>query len=411
MARKLQGTGREKTRTALGLTRWQMDIVDTFNFIARHPDGSYNTASITRIVNNPASFTRKLDAEVELNATDAAARLGVPIGRFKKAVDATGLNPSSEGTWKWGTVRYYRTKDVDKLTKWLDAYAARPAVAKASATRAHKAAVREQAARDDARVRVNAAYAEFGTDPHKDLAWASALDMATGRLCVTDEHSAALVPFRAKALQALAADVTAAAFDDQELGVLLAQAGQRVTDILEGELVPVGVLAASFAVPVGALQRKLGASHGLAARSAVLMLIADGVWLDTARYAYAAGARLAQTTVLIKDLRLARQRQQQVHAQRARQQASERSAQRRRRWAALTEPPNSGEFTNADVANIFALPIDVVAALVPKSGRWSPAYVRSLLVNPGFLDSEERARARITERAAAHGKDLSCPQR
>ncbi|MGP3911118.1 helicase-related protein [Nonomuraea sp. 10N515B] len=143
--------GREKTRTLLGLTVWEIELAVDVGLLTK-TGSQFAPEPIIQALADPASFRERLAAERRLNATEAAESLGITPGRFTRLASAHGLASVGEKEiHKYGrelTVRYWRTSDVESL---------REAAAKASerlAAQRHRRADREREAAARARVRI-----------------------------------------------------------------------------------------------------------------------------------------------------------------------------------------------------------------------------------------------------------------
>ncbi|MFI0448914.1 hypothetical protein [Actinomadura sp. 6N118] len=119
MTASRRGLGREKVRKLLELAVWEVELAVETGLLRRLPDRTFDPVSVNAAMADIEYFRRVLAGERRCNATESAARLGIPVERFKKLALVTGLSPVvTEELRKYGrilTVRYYRARDVDAL--------------------------------------------------------------------------------------------------------------------------------------------------------------------------------------------------------------------------------------------------------------------------------------------------------
>jgi hypothetical protein len=124
--------GRERTRAALGLAVWEIELAVATGLLVRREDRRFEADEVRAALGDVGTFRARLAAEHRLNATQAAARLGISRHRFARLVAQAGLAPvGEEQLRRYGrtlTVRYYRAADVDELTPRVAADRARRSV-------------------------------------------------------------------------------------------------------------------------------------------------------------------------------------------------------------------------------------------------------------------------------------------
>ena len=131
--RKATPVGRETVRRRLGgLSIDEIEDAVAAGLLIRLADRRFDAESVEFAVAMGAQWRQSLHDERRLNATEAANRLGVPVARFRRAVEAGQIAAVGSMPWKWGTIRFYRGADVDALAGWLTVEAASRHVAAAS---------------------------------------------------------------------------------------------------------------------------------------------------------------------------------------------------------------------------------------------------------------------------------------
>ncbi|WP_440071698.1 hypothetical protein [Streptosporangium sp. OZ121] len=153
------------------------------------PDRTFDPVSVRAAEADVEHFRRSLAAERRCTVTEASARLGVSIDRFKRIVTAAGLAPvATEEIRKYGrilTIRYYRAADVDALADHAHAdtelRAAARAVSRSEAARKAAQTRKLNLARTvAARAEIEATKPTPDADCVRVLLWTAALMVAAG---------------------------------------------------------------------------------------------------------------------------------------------------------------------------------------------------------------------------------------
>ncbi|WP_440105904.1 hypothetical protein [Streptosporangium sp. H16] len=184
-----RGLGRNAVRKSLGLSVWEIELAATTGLLRRFPDRTFDPVSVRAAEADVEHFRRSLAAERRCTVTEASARLGVSIDRFKRIIAATGLAPVAiEEIRKYGrilTVRYYRAADVDALADHAHAdtelRAAARAVSRSEAARKAAQTRKLNLARTvAARAEIEATKPTPDADCVRVLLWTAALMVAAG---------------------------------------------------------------------------------------------------------------------------------------------------------------------------------------------------------------------------------------
>jgi len=113
------GTPAQQVRVGLNLAVWQMRLAVEDGLLTRLSDASYEPVQVARALSDPERFHRELHAAERLNATEAAADLGVSVPVFKRAMSRVALEPAEVvDVRKYGqvlTVRKWRRGDLRRL--------------------------------------------------------------------------------------------------------------------------------------------------------------------------------------------------------------------------------------------------------------------------------------------------------
>ena len=375
-----RGLGLKKVRELLGLAVWEVELAVETSLLRRLPDRTFDPVSVNAAKADAERFQRLLAAEHRCNATQAATRLGISPQRFKCLADR--LTPVAvDEIRKYGrtlTIRYYRAADVDALA---DLARADTELRAAARTLSRSEAARKAAAtRKLNRERAVAAHAWLQRampghdgDPIQVLIWAAALMEASGTRPRPLRRLACLHDPRITELLATLRTARLSSPDlDAMLGSLLPLASEVVTLLTE----PTDALG----VPVDAFPAdfpRLG-DH-LFAPALHELLSSPPTWFLHAR--------------ADEELRRA--------AQAAASRAAADAARRHRAEQAAVDAANRAatRLSDASVAELFSLPVDVIRQLRPGSGRWSAQHVAGLLRNPPpWLRSESAARTEVERR-------------
>lgn len=371
--RRMARWGREKVRAVLGLAVWEIELAVTAGLLERGADRRFDPEAVARAAADLDAFRALLAREHRLNATEAARRLGISAARFARVVAQTGLAPvAEEQVRKYGrvlTVRYYRAADIDGLA----AYATADRVLREAVTAVGRSAAARKAAVTRTRNKERAAQARHELQ---------ALREQTGRgsAVALVRYAAALaanLPQGPGFLRRFAADKAVGA-----LAAMVKECRLRADErsALLDDVLPQAREACAELVGPAEIERQTGVDPSVfAGRTDMVggcmtrdeleeLLAAPPQWLAQARAAAA--------------------------AQRAR------AAEER---AVLDAAQEAARLTNETVADLFGLPVDVVAALRPRrnGGFWHPQHVAGFLAAPPpWLHSEEAARAEVAVRAA-----------
>lgn len=136
----------KQVRSVLGLSNDEVQLAVETGLLKARGRRHYDAGSVLAAAADREGLRARLAAEQRLNATEAAARLGVTTERFRRAVVANGLQPVKREYWRYGRwISYYRAADVDALAPWL--------VLDAAARHVAAAAKRPEAARKAAETR------------------------------------------------------------------------------------------------------------------------------------------------------------------------------------------------------------------------------------------------------------------
>ncbi|MFI1580235.1 hypothetical protein [Embleya sp. NPDC020630] len=380
------GIGAARVGKALGLVPRQVRLAARTGLLAQHQDGTFDADAVARAAADPGPFLTALQREEPLTATEAAQRLGISRERFRRVARAAGLAVVDRvRVSRYGRdleVRYYRTADVDTLHPHIAAdrelrEAARTvsrslAAAKAAATRAHN---RERA--HHARSYLATLSPDQQTDPADAIAFACAL----ARL-----HGTAPARLRRFMADPRVRDIAEIAdqcrFKPEEIAELLTAAAPRAIAALRALARPhrvwatLGVPAEDIAHRVPSIDHHISVDllHELATDPPrwLLELHAD----RELEHASAAVTRWLD---------------REWHAQQRRAEAVCRAAE------AVID-----QLADDAVAELFALPVEVIVELRPRSNKWTTAYVEELLhTRPLWLRSLALAHAEIARRAAA----------
>ena len=109
----------EQVRSVLGLSNDEVQLAVEANLLKARGRRHYDAGSVLAAAADRKAWRARLGAEQRLNATEAAARLGVTTERFRRAVAANGVQPVKVEHWRYGLISYYRAADVDALAPWL----------------------------------------------------------------------------------------------------------------------------------------------------------------------------------------------------------------------------------------------------------------------------------------------------
>ncbi len=125
--------GREEVRRRLGgLSLEDLEDAVAARLLQRTAARRSDATAVEAAEADLEAWRQRLSVERRLNATDAAARLGVLVARFHRAVEAGPIRHVASMPWKWGTIWLYRGGDVDRLAGRLTVDAAERHVTTAS---------------------------------------------------------------------------------------------------------------------------------------------------------------------------------------------------------------------------------------------------------------------------------------
>lgn len=378
-----RGMGAARVGQALGLVPRQVRLAARAGLLDQHEDGTFDADCVARAAADQRRFLDALHREEPLSARQAATRLHISRERFARVARTAEL-PIVERQWlrrdgRDVEVRYYRTADVDALLPHVvadielraaaAAVARSQAAAKAARTRAHN---RERA--KNARQLLSARRPGATGDPVETVLWAVALGAAHGRIAPR------LRRFRDDSrARALAELVCQARLKPDELARLVEEATRPALRALPSLARPLEV-ATRLGVPAARVAEHIPALHGYIARTTLddLAQVPPG-WLLQLR----------------GDQELAR-----VSAMWGREQERVWQQARERADAVLRDAARAvARLSDDAVAELFALDVEVVTALRPRSGRWSASYVEELLRSrPAWLETPEAARREVTRR-------------
>lgn len=375
--------GREKVRAALGLAVWETNLAVESGLLTRGEDRRFDPVEVQKAVDDIEGFRARLRAEHRLNATEAAARLGISVQRFARVVEQAGLVPvAEEGFRKYGrflTVRYYRAADVEALAP----YAHADRVLREAVTSVGRSAVAQKAARTRARNKARATEARSELDALHERAKASpvsALRYATALALGLPDSP----PFLRRYQDDDLVRTLIGMIDDSRLTV--AERSTKFSDVQD-----LAHEAHSTMASPDEVRQQLGADIStMAAQAETIgrfmprqelsrLAAAPPTWLLALRAAEAAAD--AESAAL--------------HARM--------SAERK----VLDSAERALRITDDTAAELFGLPVDVVASLRPKkhSGHWHPQHVAQLLAHPpAWLHDEAAARQEVARRQARKAK-------
>jgi|GEM_PF-3698300 hypothetical protein len=109
----------KQVRSVLGLSVDEVQLAVETGLLKARGRRNYDAGSVLAAAADRKAWRARLGAEQRLNATEAAARLGVTTERFRRAVAANGVQPVKIEPWRYGLISYYRAADVDALAPWL----------------------------------------------------------------------------------------------------------------------------------------------------------------------------------------------------------------------------------------------------------------------------------------------------
>ncbi|MEU8136352.1 hypothetical protein [Streptodolium elevatio] len=379
-----RGMGAARVGQALGLVPRQVRLAARAGLLDQHEDGTFDADCVARAAADQRRFLDALHREEPLSARQASARLHISRERFTRVARTAEL-PVVERQWLRRNGRdlevcYYRTADVDALLPHVvadielraaaAAVARSQAAAKAARTRAYNRE-RAQHARQLLATRRPGAMG----DPVETVLWAVALGAAHGRI------PPRLRRFRDDTrARALAELVGQARLRPAELAQLAEEATGPALRVLPCLAKPQEV-AARLGVPAMRVAEHTPALHGYIARSTLeeLAQVPPG-WLLLLR----GDQELERVSAMWG-------REQELVWQQARERAD----------AVLKDAARAvARLSDEAVAELFGLDPELVAALRPRSGRWSAAYVEELLrTRPIWLDDADAARAEVVRRA------------
>lgn len=375
--------GREKVRTALGLKVWEIELAVETGLFARGEDRRFDPAEVQTALDSGEEFRARLRAEYRLNATEAAGLLGISKQRFARVVEQTGLRPvAEEQIRKYGqilTVRSYRTADVEALAP----YATADRVLRGAVTSVGRSAAAQKAARTRARNKARAAEARSELDTVREAAGSSpvaALRYAAALACDLPDSPHFLRRYEHDDVVHTLARVIA------DCRLTAAERRAYLADVQDLALQAHSTMAGPDEV-----RQRLGTDVSiLVGRTETVcrfvprpelsqLASAPPEWLLSLRAAEAATD--AEESVL-----------------RARLSAERKVLDAAERALCLTDET---------AAELFGLPVDVVAALRPRSRRthWHPQHVAQLLARPPvWLRNEAAARQEVARRRAHRKK-------
>jgi hypothetical protein len=386
--------GRERARAALGLAVWEIELAVTAGLLERGADRRFDPDEVTRTAADLDAFRARLAREYRLSASRAARRLGVSAARFARVVAQTGLAPvAEEQVRKYGTVltvRYYRAVDVDGLA----AYATADQVLREAVTAVGRPAAARKAAVTRARNKERAEQAGHELQAVRKQTTQGAAAVALVR------YAAALAAGLPRGPGFLKKFAT-----DEAVGVLAAvveECRMRAEErsALLDEVLPLAHKACAELTGPAEIERRSGVDPavfagrtdmvgGCMARAELeKVLAAPPQWLAQAR----AAAVAAEAEAAAHRARTAEER------------------------AVLAAAREAARLTSETVAELFGLPVDIVAALRPRgsTGLWNPQHVAALrAAPPPWLRSEEAARAEVAlrESGAARARQTRADRR
>ena len=124
-------------------------------------------------------FPELAAAEVGLNATDAAARAGVTIVQFRRAVAAGAIISTHATPWKFGnSISWFRTGDVDALAAaswWAQDGAERIVAAVANRVAGARKAAATRKVKAESRLALAVTVPDQTNDPFAVIAWSVAV--------------------------------------------------------------------------------------------------------------------------------------------------------------------------------------------------------------------------------------------
>ncbi len=375
-SKRRTGWGREKVRAALGLTVWEIELSVRTGLLQRLPNRRFDDESVRAALADTEAFRTRLAAEHRLNATEAARRLGVSRERFTRVVADTGLAPvAEEQIRKYGrdlAVRYYRAADVDSLPPRVGADIA----LRGAATAFGRSAAARKAAQTRARNRERAERARlelYAAEPVPDAHPTRVLAYAAG---LTADHTSApgfLSEFSGvpEALR-IATLVRDCRLSPAEHTAMVHGFRERAQAAYEALVSPDEVHRRLGVCP-GSLCGRTEMLMGYVPQSAVRAWEDEPpAWLLTERAALAA-----------------------AEAGEAALRSREKEEQR-----VLHEAEQQLKCTDEAVAELFGLPVDIVAELRRSRDKpWRWAYVEQLRDRPPkWLSSTEAARGEARRR-------------
>ncbi|MEU4403635.1 hypothetical protein AB0F88_03855 [Streptosporangium sp. NPDC023963] len=380
-----RGLGRNAVRKSLGLSVWEIELAATTGLLRRFPDRTFDPVSVRAAEADVEHFRRSLAAERRCTVTEASARLGVSIDRFKRIVTAAGLAPvATEEIRKYGqilTVRYYRAADVDALADHVHAGAELRAAARmVSRSEGARKAVQTRklnlARTVAARAEIEATKPTPDADCVRVLLWTAALMVAAGVWPGPLRPLHRMADPRVPPLTEILRD---ARLPRAELETMLAELTPRSAELVR-LLVSPRDAERELGVPIEMIPAQLPRFGG----HLLSPLLHEAVsspppWLLRAR---------AEVEL-----------QRAVHAEERR--AVEEASQRRRAERAAVDQATraASRLSDESVAEMFGIPADVIRRLRPASGRWTADHVARLLrETPPWLWDEAAARAEAERR-------------
>lgn len=377
--------GAARVGKALGLVPRQVRLAARTGLLAQHQDGTFDADAVARAAADPA-FLTALSREEPLTASEAAHRLGIGREVFRRVAIAAALPVVDRAhITRYGRdleIRYYRTADVDTLAPHITAdrelrEAARTvsrsiAATKAAVTRAHNRALAHHA-----RVALVELTPGAHTDPADTIAFACAL-----------AHLHGTVPARLRRFMddPRVHEITELAeqcrYKPAEIAEILARVNPRALTALRALARPHRVWA-SLGVPADEIAHHVPSiDQHISVRTLQRLATEPPHWL----LALHADRELEHATAAVT-----RWLDREWQAQQRRAEAVCRAAE-----AAIDHLPDDA------VAELFALPEELVYALRPRSNKWTTAYVEELLhTRPLWLRSEALAKDEIDRRDAA----------
>jgi hypothetical protein len=265
--------GREEVRRRLGgLAVYELEDAVAAGLLTRLGNRRFTNESVAMAEEDLEHWREWLHEERRLNATEAAARLGVPVARFRRAVQAHQIKSVRSEPWKYGTIHYYRGADIDALAGWLiidvasrhvESVVARPVAAqKAAETRRRN---RERALA--ARVVADAAAPGEHASSVEVVVYAAALAVEFKQEPGDFSRFVNLAVVRQ-----LAGLLSTARYTPGEQQTLLAEWYARARSAQE-DLVKAHEIEDTLGAPHGALARRLPHAAGLVSRSDVRLLL------------------------------------------------------------------------------------------------------------------------------------------